>query len=455
AGPDIDLGPLSVIGVPRGLAAVARRCLESQPARRYADGTAVAADLRRWLGAGITLAERPSLLRRGWTYLRRSPGLAMALVLVAMGAALAGWSEHARRSEVRARLAGLAAGLDFSDLAALRAARGELRAIAGDGSLSVARDLDERLAVAVAALERRERTEAQRVALAAIATRYRREGPWENEIADLTAALAAVGVDLQDAERAARVVRDHPLRQDLLAVLLQLERALIIDLPADPRRVRIPALIAAATDDDAWRAVGELLSRAEVVAHDLLFCPCDASERALRDPRAADLLLSSFGPEQRLVRYAAERIVADPGAYWPRVISARAAWRAGDVEQARRHALVALGQEPHGLWPHLVLAYVALSERDDATLLTESRAAAAANPRHLEPTVLLAVGLARSQRLAEAQAVIDHADIAEHLQYHLQHPVGHPMEDAVAALVEAGVKIAAVAPRLGPVVPHH
>ena len=48
--------------------------------------------------------------------------------------------------------------------------------------------------------------------------------------------------------------------------------------------------------------------------------------------------------------------------------------------------------------------------------------------------------------------LIDGLDEAPHLQHHLQQRSGHPMEQAVDALVAAGVQIAAAVPAAGPVV---
>ncbi|MBA3847162.1 MAG: hypothetical protein H0X45_11005 [Planctomycetes bacterium] len=179
----------------------------------------------------------------------------------------------------------------------------------------------------------------------------------------------------------------------------------------------------------------------------------------MAESATADLLLETYGPEERLVRYARDRIVIDPGAFWPRIISARAALDVERLDEAHEHALVALGREPHAVWPHLLLAYIALARDDGATLLAEAEAAERINPDHLEPVVLKAVALARSGDRQQAQAIIDGMDAAGHLQYHLQHPVGHPMERAVNAVVAAGVIIPVAAPDLGPVVPsthqHH
>ena len=58
--------------------------------------------------------------------------------------------------------------------------------------------------------------------------------------------------------------------------------------------------------------------------------------------------------------------------------------------------------------------------------------------------------------VVEARGLDGGADIhveRDDVEHHLQHRVGHPMERTVDALVQAGLRIPAVAPDLGPVVP--
>lgn len=75
-------------GLSRDLEAVCLKCLEKDPARRYASAELLAEDLGRWLGGDATLArpERwPARLRRT---ARRRPALAAALVLAVLAAVL-------------------------------------------------------------------------------------------------------------------------------------------------------------------------------------------------------------------------------------------------------------------------------------------------------------------------------------------------------------------------------
>lgn len=458
----IDLSPLQRRGVPRGLGAVATRCLAREPAERYEDGAAVAGELRRWLSEGLTLAERPSWPRRAWALLRTSPRLSGSLVLVVLltVAALGSqWLSHRQhRREMDRRLVDLAQ-TSLTDLSALHLARSETRAALAEHTSTQAMALDARFAAAIETIERQQETQAQRERLRSVFTRYRERGQHPSDTTDLTAALHEAGLTLQQVDADARVVRDHPLRLDLLEALVHLEKNLILDAPTDPRRAVIPRVIAAGGPNEAWRAIGQLLERTQVDAHDLRFCQCEDSEVALRDPNAADVLLMTYGPDQRLIDHARDRLREDPGAFWPRITSARGSLRAGRADEAREHALVALGSESKGFWPNLLLAYAALSQSDQERLESHVAAGLAANPGQLELVALQAVALARAGQMDKASALVADPAFAAHLQYHLQHPVGHPMEESVKALVDAGVHIPDAAPAIGPLVPegspHH
>ncbi len=71
-----------VPSIPRDAATICLKCLERDPARRYADVAALTADLRR-LQNGEPIAARPvGVLERGWKWARRRPGSAAALVSI-------------------------------------------------------------------------------------------------------------------------------------------------------------------------------------------------------------------------------------------------------------------------------------------------------------------------------------------------------------------------------------
>ncbi len=470
-GANIDLSPLNERFLPRGLVAVARRCLATNPAARYVDGAAVVADLERWLAAGLTLAERPHVLKRAWVRVRASRFAAAALLLVLGAFATVTWGWVRARTAAQdtvARLTTTALDDDAAVMAALRelaaqgavATQGAVAALPQFGQSAGVRALTLRLQTAHEVLTARVAQERVRAQLLALSARFRRSGPWPEESAHIVEVLRTLGFLLHatPAELAAdgAQLRTLPLRADVLPVLAQLQRALLTSgrndigptLDAAGLRAWAPAVLE--TADDAWAAVGALLSRAQLAAHDLRLCVCPASETALAEPLTADVLLATYGPEPRLVAYADARIAADPGAFWARVVAARAAYASGDLERARRHALVALGQEPRGLWPHLLLAYIALRESDSAELRDHAEAAHAVNPAHLEARLLLALAHARTGDPAMLQTLVNEPAIAGHLRYHLEHPLGHPMEDAARAVIAIGVELPSAPSELSP-----
>src|SRR5262249_50898882 len=80
--------------VPRARETVCLKCLEKEPGKRYASAAALADDLRRFLRALPIRARRPTRLGRVLRWARRRPAavlLAVLLVLVPLGIALAGW----------------------------------------------------------------------------------------------------------------------------------------------------------------------------------------------------------------------------------------------------------------------------------------------------------------------------------------------------------------------------
>jgi serine/threonine-protein kinase len=79
--------------VPRDLAIIALKCLEKDPARRYASAEALADDLRRYLDGESILARPVGLTTRAWMWCKRNPALArlgLALMLVTPIAAFGG-----------------------------------------------------------------------------------------------------------------------------------------------------------------------------------------------------------------------------------------------------------------------------------------------------------------------------------------------------------------------------
>jgi WD40 repeat protein/tRNA A-37 threonylcarbamoyl transferase component Bud32 len=95
--------------LPRDLVTICLKCLEKEPARRYATAAELAEDLRRF-GAGEVIRARPiGAARRGWRWCRRRPSLAalgaavvLLLAIVAVGAPMAVLSLRHERDLARA-----------------------------------------------------------------------------------------------------------------------------------------------------------------------------------------------------------------------------------------------------------------------------------------------------------------------------------------------------------------
>jgi tetratricopeptide (TPR) repeat protein len=125
--------------IPRDLETVVHKAIEREPARRYGDAGALAADLRRYVEGRPIRARRVRPPERAWRWCRRNPavaGLAAAAFLaMALGTAVStGQAIRARRAvaaerqanaAARAREAEMRAVLEFVEERVLAAARPE------------------------------------------------------------------------------------------------------------------------------------------------------------------------------------------------------------------------------------------------------------------------------------------------------------------------------------------
>ena len=115
---------------PRDLETVCLRCLEKDPARRYASAEVLADELRRFLDGKPILARPVGPLGRAWRWCRRQPWLATLIAALAVCAALLGaqWWRAERHAAAARRSAA-----DANDTAAaLQQANAEGRRLLGE-----------------------------------------------------------------------------------------------------------------------------------------------------------------------------------------------------------------------------------------------------------------------------------------------------------------------------------
>jgi len=453
-----ELSALDDRVVPRGLAALIRRCLATDPQQRYADAGAVADDLQRWMTNGLTLAQDATRLELAWLRVRRSPrvraGIAFGLMAVTLAMGGWWWNEQRSQADAEMRLAQLGTGTALDRAATVAVALDEVRSIVQrHPRLVAARSLEARLQTAHDLAVQREQADAMRTRLEELLHRTRTRGPWADQVQAWRTAIREAGLSM-DPERLAedvRILRASALHGTILEALAFLWRA-EKERGAEHHAQHTAGLLAAAGPTPAWQALGRLLTISHFAAHDPVFCACTDSTATLGEAAPTAIALALFAPEPRLTAAARAALAERPGDFWPLIASARASLAEGDAPSAERLALIASGAEPDSVLPHLILGYAALQRGDDAALAGAVNRGLAIDQTNSELRILQAVVWVHGGRRTEAQAVIDGFD-AGHLQYHIAHRVGHPMELSVQALVAAGLHIPAAPAELGPLTP--
>ena len=97
-----------IAGIDHRLAAIVLQCLEREPVARYADATAVAQELDRWLAGEPVQARRarfwPNLARLAWKHRRAAATAALVLVTLTAAAGAAAAMRLTRHAEVAAQV---------------------------------------------------------------------------------------------------------------------------------------------------------------------------------------------------------------------------------------------------------------------------------------------------------------------------------------------------------------
>ena len=143
----------------------------------------VAAELRRWLDEGLTLAQQAGTLTLGWMRLRRSRRARTILWIAAMlvlSITAGRWVvEREALNAARKRVAEIAAQAPLHDPEVVSVVLADVRTLAAQHpSLTEANDLVVRLQAALDLAEDRTAIAAQRTRLDTLLARTRRSGPW-------------------------------------------------------------------------------------------------------------------------------------------------------------------------------------------------------------------------------------------------------------------------------------
>lgn len=284
---------------------------------------------------------------------------------------------------------------------------------------------------AIAARQREDAARLQLLAAAcdALDRAARVRGAWPQERAQLASVLTAAGAWAQPDPAAGL----EPARVRRALARLQLARR----EAGEPADARIGSLLAAGAAP-AWACLGAVAASAAPGGAGLVLAADADAAAALAEPATCDLLLAACAPAPLLIAAARERLLQDPGAFWPRIHLGRDALRRGEWSEVRGHALVALGRESASRWPRLLLAHADVAAGDWASALIDATHAAAVVD-DAEAAAIQAVALVRLGRPAEAAERAASTGVAELLRRHAGARQGDPLERIAEAAAAAGL----------------